>query len=548
MRHAETYIPGGRSNVYVCNGEGERTFPNFLKALQARDDDQLAHVRGLSFYRDGRLITTEDEPRISDLSEIPSPFLHGVFEPGKYTWMLIETNRGCPFRCNYCFWGAATGAKVYRQDEDRIRKELSWISQSGCWYLFIADANWGMLPRDVEFSRFIADAQKRHGGPKFVYFCGSKNTPARVAEISHIFHEAGMVSCQSVALQTLNPDTLVKVNRSNIRVETYTELQQSLNVRGISSFLELIWPLPGETLASFQDGIGRLCASGAECFVIYPLLLINNVELELKREQYGLVTIPDPDPNSEAEIVVRTAEVDETAYEEGARFAYATLVLHNLRALYQVARYLHATGQTTYTQLFRSFVEFCRRRPTHPWTEFCESSIRTYDHITFSNVGAAAHFVLHEHRDAFDLFVAEFVAEQPFWRDPIVQFLLEVDIVNRPYVYRNTPIRPKRYAFTHVGVTGLPNGYSIEVPPQFLSALPDLDLPRDAGGARRFTLRHRRSQLPFMPAKSLHENYTYCQDVTQRILELMPVWSSEPVTNTLPDSTRTIDASIRTMS
>src|SRR4029077_16831436 len=115
-----------------------------------------------------------------DLSQIPSPFLDGVFDDEKYTWMLIETNRGCPFKCTYCYWGAATGDRVYRYDNERIERELEWISRSGCWYLFIADANWGMLKRDVELSRRLVSYHKQYGAPISVYFCGSKNTPERV--------------------------------------------------------------------------------------------------------------------------------------------------------------------------------------------------------------------------------------------------------------------------------------------------------------------------------------------------------------------------------
>ena len=70
------------------------------------------------------LVTTEQEPRITDLSEVPSPFLEGIFEKNKYTWMVFETNRGCPFKCNYCYWGAAIGAKVFKYDNERLQREI----------------------------------------------------------------------------------------------------------------------------------------------------------------------------------------------------------------------------------------------------------------------------------------------------------------------------------------------------------------------------------------------------------------------------------------
>jgi radical SAM superfamily enzyme YgiQ (UPF0313 family) len=156
MHQAEKYLSPSNDRTFICNGEGERTFSNVLSELLAPQPD-FTRVKGLSLYSNGQLVTTEPEPRIGDLSEIPSPFLEGLFEKGK----------------------AATGSKVYRYDETRVQQELEWISQSGCLYLFIADANWGMLTRDVALSHRMVQLHEQYGTPLMVYFCGSKNTRCR---------------------------------------------------------------------------------------------------------------------------------------------------------------------------------------------------------------------------------------------------------------------------------------------------------------------------------------------------------------------------------
>jgi radical SAM superfamily enzyme YgiQ (UPF0313 family) len=526
MHQAASYLTPEHENIFICNGEGERTFAAFLRALHSGDD--FATVRNLSFYRGGTLLTTEAEPRISDLSEIPSPFLEGLFEQGQYSWMLLETNRGCPFKCNYCYWGAATGARVYQFDEHRLKQEITWISQSKSWYLFIADANWGMLKRDVELSRFIVECQQRNGAPLSIYFCGSKNTPDRVAEITRIYHDANMISTHSVALQTMHPETLIKVNRSNIKTSAYTQLQQSLNQQGIASFVEMIWPLPGETLDSFQEGLAKLCEVGADSFVIYPLLLMNNVELGDKREEYGLQTIPDPDPNSEAEIVTETSQVDMNAYREGLRYMYAVETLHVLRGLWHLGRYLNAKGTMPYKELFSQFVKFAQTHPSHPWTHFCENSIAALEHATFSNTGALVHLILHSDRETFDTLLEQFAQAQNFWNDPVAEFLFEVDLIHRPYVYRNTPIVSKRRKFRYLRVVDVhAKGYVVEVPSRYAAHLREYGtLMARAGLMNRFEVNHRRLQLPFTPSKSLHEHFVYCQDMSQRMMSFLPAWQT----------------------
>lgn len=527
MGKSARYLSPKDENVFVCNGEGERTFPNFLRELGKAQPD-FSTVRNLSFYRNGQLLTTEPEPRITDLAEIPSPFLEGVFENYHYTWMLIETNRGCPFKCNYCYWGSgATGVKVYKYDEDRLKRELDWISQSRCWHLFIVDANWGMLKRDIDISQHIVECHKRHGAPLSVYFCGSKNTPDRVTEITRIFHDAGMMSTQSVALQTMNPETLIKVNRDNIRTSAYIQMQQSLNEQGIPSFVEMIWPLPGETLSSFQEGLANLCEMGADSFIVYPLLLMNNVELADKQMEYGLVTASDPDPNSEAQIVVQTSEVNFEMYQDGQRYVYSVLSLYGFRGLWHLLRYLNANGIMSYVQLFRSFVEFCRRRPSNPWTVFCEESIQKLEHTTFTNIGALAHLTLHSHREDFDDLLNQFVRTQDFWNDPVARLFFEVDLINRPYMYNNTPIIAKRTPFQHLIVINVAaNGYLVEVPTEYLKYLREsLGYPPGEGGVvNRFEVNHRRSQLPFMLTKSLYEHFAYCQDMSRRLNAIIPAW------------------------
>jgi hypothetical protein len=383
-----------------------------------------------------------------------------------------------------------------------------------------------MLKRDVDLSRHIVGCQKRNGAPISVHFCGSKNTPERVSEITQIFHEGGLIASQSVALQTMNPETLKRVDRENIKTSAYMQMQQSLNQYGISSFIEIIWPLPGETLFSFEEGIATLCENGADSFSVYNLLLMNNVGLDLKKEDYGIVTVRDPDPNSEAEIVVQTNEVDAEAFQAGMRYFYVVHCLYTLRGLWNLGRYLHTHGIMRYAELFRSFMKFCWQDPEHPWTNFADSSIHALDAVQLSNSGPLIHFVLHEQRDMFDELLGKFAGAQDFWRDPMARFFFEVDLLNRPYIYRNTPITPKRHEFTELRVSDvLAGGYLVDIPSQYVESLREYIAPEgDNLSMNRFVVNYRRSQLPLVPRKSLHEHYVYCFDMSQRMKSLLPVW------------------------
>ena len=74
----------------------------------------LSTVEGLTFRRNGELVRTPDRGRTPDLSIFPSPYTTGEFDHwiDDKSYLPIETNRGCPYGCTFCDWGAATLSKV----------------------------------------------------------------------------------------------------------------------------------------------------------------------------------------------------------------------------------------------------------------------------------------------------------------------------------------------------------------------------------------------------------------------------------------------------
>ena len=526
MNMADRYLSSEHENLVICNGEGEFTFANYLAQL-ASDEPDLATVNGLSFFRDGELITTPKQERVQNLNEIPSPYLDGYLDPqGEFVWAVVETNRGCPFKCTYCYWGAATNAKVHKYELDRTLEELTWLSENAVIYVFFADANFGMLKRDIEIAQHLAECKKKNGHPITVYFSSSKNTPERVTEITKIFDEAGMVATQPISLQTVSADTLKNVKRSNIKESSYTDLQRVLNERGLSSFLEMIWPLPGETLDSFRKGVGELCSLGADSFMIYPLLLINNVEMDQQREEFGMVTIDDPDPNSEAEIVIGTKDVSNAEYLEGLRFSYHVTSLYSVRGLGHVARYLDSAGIMSYASLISAFSDFCKQTTTDPYSVHIESTIGASEQYKFSSVGGIAHIALHACCAEFDHLLSDFMQSLDCWEDDQVKFLFELDLLNRPHVYRNTPITDRRDKMNLTRIISIERGgYVVEMPPEYYEKAHDLLGFENGAGPSRLRVNYRTSQLPYMKAKSLDDNYAYCQDKLHKMASIMPTWS-----------------------
>ena len=109
----------------------------------------------------------------------------------------------------------------------------------------------------------------------------------------------------------------------------------------------------------------------------------------------------------------------------------------------------------------------------------------------------------------------------------MAQFYFELDLVTRPYVYQNTQIAPKRHEFKHMRLSAAPDGYTVEIPSSHLESLFErIPIQGNDQSTNRFHVNYRRSQLPFMPGKSLNEHFMYCQDASQRMGSLAPVWQA----------------------
>ncbi|WP_369226903.1 radical SAM protein [Streptomyces sp. R39] len=529
MNHAATYLADEPANVYVCNGEGERTSVELFRQLNTPTPD-LHQVPGISFWSDGELVTTEPAPRISNLMEIPSPFLTGVFDGREFSMGILETNRGCPFRCTFCYWGAATNSKVIKFEEERIRAELDWIAENGLSGLFIADANWGQSPRDVAMTEHIVERKKEFGYPLVVYMAATKNRPERMAQITEIFVRGDLMVTQPISLQTLNPEALKLVDRSNIREETFVELQRTLREKQISSYVELIWPLPGETSESFQDGLTKLCRSYADTVIVYPQLLLHNTPMYHQVEEYGLITEPVPSDVSEAEVVVATNWVTKEECREAYWLYNAMHTTYNMRGLFLLSGYLDAAGIISYGDLFASIARYLRQRTDSEVLQLITKSLADLTNYDVLLSGKIGHMILSTHRAEFDSLLADYVTSQEWWSDPMARQAFEMDLIARPYIYRE-PVSVPSYEFTEITVHGLGDAetFIVDVSPELAGLLAEREiLDADAlggAGSGRVTLHvnhHARQKMPYMPQRSLEHNANYCHGTVLRFREILP--------------------------
>ncbi|MFH5232798.1 KedN5 family methylcobalamin-dependent radical SAM C-methyltransferase [Antrihabitans spumae] len=281
----------------VVNGEGEITFRNIVaEVLRSGRAPDLSSIPGLSVRNGSKILTTREQERLTDLDVVPSPFLSGAIPmvnakgEFRYDVALMETNRGCPYRCAFCYWGGAVGQKVRAFSRERLREELDMFGFYQVPTVCLCDANFGMLESDETFVEDLIDTFRRYGYPRGVETSWAKNKSARFHRIVTMLKEHGLKSSFTLSLQTLADDALTEMQRRNMKVNQWEPLVNWLSDEGLDCYAELIWGAPGETVSSFLSGYDRL-AEKVSRIAIYPLMILPNTTYSQERERHGFVTV-----------------------------------------------------------------------------------------------------------------------------------------------------------------------------------------------------------------------------------------------------------------
>lgn len=358
---------------FLMHNEGEETTALFLKALKNGTD--LSKVPNLSFRTENGNVTTQTY-HPCDLSSYPSPYIEGIFDnimkenPDTEFHATLETNRGCPYGCTYCEW--CFTHKVRPFPIERIKQEIEWIAKNKIKYCYCADANFGILDRDVDIAKYVIEQKQKYGFPEVFKPCYAKESDETVFKAGYILNKNHADKGVTLAYQSLDEKTLENIGRKNLTLEHFATLDAKYNEAGIPTYTELILGLPGETYDSFCKGMCRLLDSGQnnsmtvyECQV-YPNSPMGDAEYQKK---FGIKTsrIPllgihyNPEFNGVAEyfdIITETATMPKADWVKACMFSVILQTFHHLGLLRYFAIYLHLENNVSYYDFYNKLYDY----------------------------------------------------------------------------------------------------------------------------------------------------------------------------------------------
>ena len=346
----------------AVRGEGELTFSDILDKLDIENAgglDVLKDVEGLTYRGATGVVRTGNRDRIADLNTIPSPYLTGLFDEfgSVSAGAVIETNRGCPYGCTFCDWGSATLSKVRRFELDRVYAELEWSAKNQIQDASIADANFGMLARDVAITEKIAELKSSYGYPRSVGINYAKNQVKYLRDIIRIMAEAGILTEGKVSLQSMDETTLQVIDRANIKLDKYNELATEFRRADLPLAVEIMVGLPGATSAAFHNDLQQCTNRDVRAMLNNTTLLPNSpMNDPAYRKEHAIVAAP-------GEMLKETASYTREEWEGMNRLKIAYYLFDSYGLLRYVARFIRSEKGIGEVEFYDSVQKEARKNP-----------------------------------------------------------------------------------------------------------------------------------------------------------------------------------------
>jgi len=209
-------------------------------------------IDGCIFWsRDEKFLKTgKSIARLKNLDDIPSPYLTGLMDPffeNMKMTPIVQSTRGCPFSCSYCWAANKYNRNTRHFSIDRVNAELDYIAERRKdkinRLLIFADSNFGMFRKDEEITEKIASLQKSYNFPSsFNAPCGKDNKDRVLRMLKNLKNVNPSVSIQSTDLQIQK-----NVARTPIILNEYKEVVDQIHQFGLRVQTGIITGLPGET-------------------------------------------------------------------------------------------------------------------------------------------------------------------------------------------------------------------------------------------------------------------------------------------------------------
>jgi anaerobic magnesium-protoporphyrin IX monomethyl ester cyclase len=239
----------------IIRGEGEEIILELLHALES--EHPLNEISGISFRKNGKIVSNRPASGIIDLNKLPFPAYHLLpvhqYKPhpphGRASpFAVMITSRGCPYNCAYC--SKPIFGKTFRaQTAERVIEEIIYYQkQYGIKELAFYD---DVFTLDKKRTHDIADGIIKKG-IKLLWSCETRVNLVDKELLRHM-KQAGCYSV-SYGIESGSPDVLKAIDKG-ITLEQVSQAVRWTREAGIQAIGYFMIGSPGETPETIRQTI-----------------------------------------------------------------------------------------------------------------------------------------------------------------------------------------------------------------------------------------------------------------------------------------------------
>ncbi len=204
----------------------------------------------------------------SFFGQTPSPYLYSILDPKIEEVMCLETQRGCPYRCWYCYYPKASkGMRIV--SPELVEEALRWARLNHVKEVYLMDPSLEARPDLTELLQRIGDLNRDK-----VFILNSELRPDKINnEVASLMERANFKTVE-VGLQSINQQSLKAIGRDT-DVRRALKGIKELKSRGIETKVDIILGLPMDNLDRFKKTVEFLVENqlsyDAEMFLLSVL-------------------------------------------------------------------------------------------------------------------------------------------------------------------------------------------------------------------------------------------------------------------------------------
>jgi len=296
----------------VAIGDGEEVLPALVDTLDRGADPRLSP--GLMLNTEDGPVHTGPAPARRDLDELPLPARHLIRDYADHYYInfrkplaLLETARGCPFKCNFCSVWKFHQSTFREKSPERVVEELATIDAPN---VFITDDIFWM---NVRRGREMAKQLQASGIRKYYTVQTRTDIICKFPELIEMWKDCGDLAI-FLGVEKVDDEGLAAVNKgntadNNVRAieilkelgvgftcnfivdpawdrDDFARLREWIAEMGTyNSGFSILTPLPGTDL--WDEVEPRVNANRWEMFDIVHTVLPTKLPLEEFYEEYS---------------------------------------------------------------------------------------------------------------------------------------------------------------------------------------------------------------------------------------------------------------------